>query len=1011
MMTTTTTTIPEEPSTSLSPKDNDAAKMSKNSTLDAGRLWTPSVVTSAGDERLPGKALRQTGDDGQDVVVGDDDIVDIDARSLAEDDYGHHRPSAHEYGAGGHRGGATVDAERMERDLSASYNLHQVQVREAWVGARFDLVAVAAHEAIRSVAAESRRNGESLRRRAMASTGGWTPLAAARSMLGLSTTHGPPQSSSSTHGVRRLGALPVAVVADRGHDEHRRRRTAVVNFPAMYRLNRGDALLVVARSRADAEVVLSHVDYDDVRRRDEGYAAHRAHEQLVPRGLSVLEPVSHPKPACAAARSTGAVASNGPPAGGPVAPPPQRSIDAEAVEAMRAAGRLGRRDARSRARAMAEWISTHVVAEVPHTVSGHVVFCGPVDHAPLFLQPLLVSPVNGTPPHRAGSTSQQPAAPPPPPTVVILDHANHPEHLDVECDLDDGHPRVSKHYAKLLEDVVFYDPLPDDDASTHDDDDDDGAPCSSSSGGSSARQHGPPRSPSKRRRPRLYVVLGDPLERPGHSRASAFPSALERSGVERASHFVLPKVKDGRDDRHDDIFLDDDFNCRVARNVDALICDTESVTQHTVFHRETYNATTRILVEVDDPAKVRDFLTVRRRRHAGVFDDDGLGAFGDGSSHDCKCEIISNRLVHAMPIVAAVDSAAILDFTKAAVCAYTVTGALPKWRLSVGGPAGTPKGGAPSAASQPTFVEFESACVACVAIPDEFVDETYGTFLAACVAEKAALPIALYRHSRREADRALSRRGHSECDLLAASSPYDDHGDDDEEAHDDRADASAGPPGGAPGAPDMRAPTPPASQQPQRTPAMPRDAASAPTMAAAPSLTHHHHHHHPWGGSEHRHGSPRASGSRPSPRSSPAAGSLVASSSAQHLGGLPDPSSHSRSTSDPSTSPRSRPWLSGSAAHATHSHHGRHHRSSIKAVYDLVVASSGASHHHHHHHHHHNHASGADDGLGSPGGGADRDDPTDGEPFYIYLNPLPGDHIRKFDRVFVLANSASRLDF
>ena len=560
----------------------------------------------------------------------------------------------------------TLDTEKIEKDLSASQSLHEIQTTPAMAGVPFGVLAVAAHDALKHLA---RRLAASKRRSSI------------------------------------LGALPVAVVLGR----------EVLNFPAAYRLRTGDSLLVVARSRRDALAILDSLDYDSLR-----------------------EPASDDD----------------------VKEDEPEEFDREATVAMEESFEIGRRPAQDRARYMAEWTRTHVVAEVPADLSGHVVFCGPVDQVPYFLQPLLVR------------TDPAPASPRPPPDVVVLDHANLAE-VESFCDPDDGVPKVSHAYTRLLEDIVFYDPLIEQPTTTRrqrrssmndaavtnssvsfedEEQKDEGGDVTAPKKSVSWPQLPP--TPEDVRKQRLWVVIGDPTERSRAHRASGSPSALERAGVERCSHFILPRAKDVKVDEFDDVFLDDDYNCRVSRNVDSLtmadhrsrlaMAPVEAMNVRHIRRRLREQGVLvrppKVLIELDDASKVKPLLTVRgsssfsssrSRRPSQKYypapDDLVVGAYGEAASRDAKCEVFSTRLLHALPIVAAVDSEAIVHFINHAVCAWTQSGERPK--LNVGSES------------------YESCCIVAIPVPETYVDRDFASFLRDCVSRAGALPIALYRRS------------------------------------------------------------------------------------------------------------------------------------------------------------------------------------------------------------------------------------------------------------------------
>lgn len=545
-----------------------------------------------------------------------------------------------------------LEAERLERDLATSMRVHELEVEDRMVGVRFEALAVAAHSAVQDARDNYKhltRLDDRLRRHddhhshelimgalpvAVVSrplegdevpAAAWSRHYSAESVAPLSSDE--PSAADQPY---------VAATADSfaALDDQPKGSRVTVNFPVGYCLSKGDAVLMIARKRRDAEAIMSVVDFE---------------------GLKAAPPL----------RPTTMVA--------------HESLDGQLRVAMQSINNVGHKPAKIRTQYMDEWIRTHVVCEVPDDLENHVVFCGGVDQAPYFLQPLMFG---------SASCKSDYA----PPTVVVVDHIFYPDEVEVECDPDTGVPVVSRNYRILLESCIFYDPL-------NETDDD---------------------SPTVRR-PRLYILLGNPLERPRRYRCSGFPSALERAGAHRAAHFVLPKEasredpSSDTDDERDDVFLDDDFNIKVARNLQLLI------------PRGSRARIPHILAEVVDPKRAREFFDLHR-------DDDLelLGPYGQGTSAACgghrRIEMFSDRLLQSAAIVAAVDATSILMFVKHAVCAWRRDGSHPAFVLQDGS-------------------RYESCAVCVVRIQSMFVGKEYVTLLEHMVNDKRALPIALYRRS------------------------------------------------------------------------------------------------------------------------------------------------------------------------------------------------------------------------------------------------------------------------
>eukprot|EP00633_Aureoumbra_lagunensis_P010150 CAMPEP_0197323808 /NCGR_PEP_ID=MMETSP0891-20130614/70744_1 /TAXON_ID=44058 ORGANISM="Aureoumbra lagunensis, Strain CCMP1510" /NCGR_SAMPLE_ID=MMETSP0891 /ASSEMBLY_ACC=CAM_ASM_000534 /LENGTH=1179 /DNA_ID=CAMNT_0042816527 /DNA_START=648 /DNA_END=4187 /DNA_ORIENTATION=+ len=537
------------------------------------------------------------------------------------------------------------EQEQMERDLSASYGLHEIRATLQMCGISFGVLVTAAHEAIKSLACHAGSHGR--------------------------------------HLATVLGALPVAVVITTRSAQRR-----VLNFPSSYKLKFGDSLLVIARSYLDAVAVLDHIDYmvlnEDRRRRSRRRS-----------------PTVEGMPACTIDEKNACV----------------EKLHARATFAMGQVGAIGLKPAERRKAYMTKWAKLHVVSEVPTALYNHVVLCAPVGHGPYFLQPLLV----------AKSIDDQKFDGPP--DVVILDNMN----VEDESNL-------SRKFMQKLENLVFYDPLPplldpDQESAFEGDDDYSNSLISTQ---------------------RLWIVLGDPCERPRRFRPSGFPSTLERAGVERCSHFVLPRVNTTFRDKYDEGFLEDDYNSKVARNVDALTSAYAAKAAAAVpslpppGRRRSYvigrqHRPPHVLVEVEEVAKVRDFLTIQSYNHEENTEHLIVGAFGEAASRDTRCEVFSPRILHALPVVVACDSDAILHFTKHAVCAFSKTGELPTVELDDGR-------------------TIESCCLICYPIPGHFHNRNYSSFLKHCVFH-GCLPIAMCRKSNKgHSDNFESRNDHNSDD-------------------------------------------------------------------------------------------------------------------------------------------------------------------------------------------------------------------------------------------------------
>lgn len=569
--------------------------------------------------------------------------------------------------------------EDVELELSMSSNIFEVPVFNEMVGVRFSDLAEEAHNIVVKAHARFARDYGN-----PSQDEEYDPRIAAR-VAKLRVRHHHHRHESI------LGALPVAVVTcsvnlasfdasahaselDADSRQHSLKitddaRRVVVNFPHSYFLRRDDSLLVIARCRRDADAILCFIDYDALRLK-------ARFADTGPRAPVVEANNHHRLP-----------------------------LDDEARHAMAAVARVGRLPAVKRACYVEAWIRRHVCCEVPQSLEGHVVFCGGVDEAQYFLQPLMYGlPTGNTPRDKTrhepndGHAVLRASRPP----VVILDHVHYPDMLEQECDLENGSPVVSQRYKNLLEQLIFYSPLPE------------------RSFDSIAGNHPRMPDPLPQLDQRLWVVLGSPLERPRRYLSSRFPSALERAGAERCAHFILPRAaadNDSGDDDTDDIALDDDFNVKVARNLQLVIPRVPRPGR----------PSPHMLVEVLDPKRSQEFLDLH-------VDEGDCGPYGDGSTSSAtqRIEMFSDRLMQSASIVAGVDSENIIDFIKHALCAWRSDGSLLAVALADGR-------------------EYDSSTIDLIEIPPIFIGKAYSRFLSHVVQENRALPIALYRCSAKAA--------------------------------------------------------------------------------------------------------------------------------------------------------------------------------------------------------------------------------------------------------------------
>lgn len=565
------------------------------------------------------------------------------------------------------------DVEALEHEMSAQSNIFEIPATENMIGVRFSDLAEAAHQAVVMVHEKLWEHGSA--------TDALTEATANR-LRNSSHQHLPDSI---------LGALPVAVVARphscsggfrRESESHHASshscememmpmdvnierttksvdgRPVVVNFPGSYELREGDAILVIARCRRDAEAVLCFIDY-----------------------ASLKEKSDSSKPSFAEDDTPLSISS--------------RRLDAEARAGMASVARIGHLASLSRARYIERWITKHVCCEVPNSLEGHVVFCGGADEAQYFLQPLMFGlPTRQRGPRKrtlsssdggGGSVLSRPH-------VAILDHVHYPDMVENECDLEDGAPKVSLRYKSLLEQLIFYCPL------TEGEDDS--------------------------RNQRLWIVLGSALERPRRYQSSRFPCSLERVGAQRCAHFILPRAanEENAEDDVDEGLMEDDFNVKVARNLQLII------------PRGAGRPAPHMLIEVLDPQRSREFLDLHLEEVVGDFNNvsNAFGAdrYVSRYGHQ-RIEMFSDRLLQSASVVAAVDSENIIPFVQHALCAWRSDGSLPSFVLMDGH-------------------TYDSSTIAIIDIGSTFYGRDYTHYLSHVIATNKALPIALYRRSRKK---------------------------------------------------------------------------------------------------------------------------------------------------------------------------------------------------------------------------------------------------------------------